>query len=96
MKNVHSNSKSYICDTCFDVFQTSSGLKKHKISSHENNKTFECDKCDKGFNFKLNLNNHIKRMHSTVEADEGKNKCNTCNKKFLNGTFLKAHKENFH
>ncbi|KAK6173901.1 hypothetical protein SNE40_017275 [Patella caerulea] len=80
---------TFICQTCFKVFNTSRSLDLH-MASHEDFENVECEVCHKYFRNKLAL-----EKHKLVHVGPGV-RCPICNIKCCGDQVLKGHIERQH
>ena len=79
------------CSDCDELFKRSDYLRKHKFNKHRPNvERVSCKECDSTFKAKEYLRKHMKYRHSV--KDEGRWKCETCNKSFIQQGALIKHK----
>jgi KRAB domain-containing zinc finger protein len=84
-----SDQLSFCCDQCGKNLASKSGLRDH-MHLHEG-KEVNCDKCDKVFKRMLNLNIHIKTIHSDKIFV-----CQHCTKECRNRRALRIHIGQYH
>lgn len=82
----HSDVREYKCGQCDYAGRTSVALRIH-ISKHENN-TCICEYCSKIFKSYRNLNDHLKRVHTSQK----KHACEFCGMKFALRYLVEQHK----
>lgn len=85
--------KKFECDQCGKKYSSNHLLNLHK-KSHLNLKEYACkfDECSFRTNSPYDLNNHMKRMHSTLRPFP----CNLCMKSFKRRCELKTHTDTVH
>lgn len=81
----------YRCDYCWQRQATESAYETHMQNIHEANTGdgFTCDYCGMFFGAKTKFRNHLAK-HRAVE--EGRYKCEFCDRVFGNGSLLKRHR----
>ena len=81
---IHSNDKSYKCQTCHATFATSRDLKRHVECI---GRLYECRQCGKKFN-----RSSLLKLHSGIHAGEEPYECKRCNMYFVSSSELERHK----
>ncbi|XP_066254819.1 zinc finger protein 431-like [Euwallacea similis] len=76
------------CEFCKKVFYDKAEFTKHKRAEHLEEKPTKCEFCKKEFEKPRNLQEHIRVQHTNDGLD---NKCNICEKTFINRFLLHNH-----
>lgn len=84
-------SDTLYCSLCDKNFTTIAGLKYH-LNTHTGVKAFSCPFCIKKFTANVNLNAHIRIVHSTLKP----HKCEQCAQTFAAINHLKRHITSIH
>lgn len=84
----HTGEKPYKCPICERGFSMTSNLQKH-INSHSDARPYGCDECGQFFKTTRSLKFHTICFHKT----EAKIKCPSCDKAFVNKSYLKMHQQ---
>lgn len=79
------------CSLCDKKFTTIEGLKYH-LKTHTGVKAFKCSYCHKTFTANVNLNTHIRTIHSEVKPHN----CDFCFLSFATADHLRKHVSSIH
>lgn len=79
------------CSLCDKKFTTIEGLKYH-LKTHTGVKAFKCSYCHKTFTANVNLNTHIRTIHSEVKPHN----CEFCFLSFATADHLRKHVSSIH
>lgn len=92
-QNMHQNHKPLICSMCAKRFKTTNGLKYH-LKTHTGTKPLTCpyNECNLKFTAKINLNLHIRNVHSSIKLF----KCDECSRTFTSNDHMTKHKISKH
>ena len=85
---VHSERKSFQCETCDKTFKLKAYLKL-QINIHTKEKMYFCADCGKIFAHQSYFNRHKREQHVSLESF----KCSVCNKGFRTHLRLQTHKK---
>ncbi|XP_026464997.1 uncharacterized protein LOC113367622 [Ctenocephalides felis] len=86
-KHKRKHNEEYLqCNLCDRTFTTIGGLKYH-LKTHTGTKNHKCPFCGKKFTANVNLNAHIKTVHSEVKP----HLCNICGKRYTTIDHLRKH-----
>ena len=103
---IHTKEKSKKCDHCDKLFRQSGSLRRHIVQIHNiiegdvkkyykkydsKNKDFPCRICDKILSSKASLKNH-NLVHTGLKTE----RCNECDKSFINNYALQKHIQSSH
>ena len=96
IKNLHSENKEFICDSCGIAYGTKNGLRCHIHRKHDgtrkhNYQRTKCEQCGKEFFSRGAMLKHVKRVHEGLL----KVKCEICNK-MIDESSLKMHIKHVH
>ncbi|XP_041369061.1 zinc finger protein 37 homolog [Gigantopelta aegis] len=82
---------NFQCDQCGKNFSSIDSLSHHQRGLHSNIKPYSCEECGQFFNF-----HHSYKLHMRKHRGERPYQCDLCDKSYLTGTHLKAHKQAIH
>ncbi|XP_031356771.1 zinc finger protein 62 homolog [Photinus pyralis] len=89
--SVHGNFQCHPCKICGKPFKKLNEALAHE-DGHRGLNLYKCSICSSSFSFSLQLDDHMKRIHT----EGARFKCDLCDKTFRYGSGLKGHQANAH